>query len=281
MRIIAMHEEIYRFQQKSQNRDLIRFEICGITFPDKSYEIKREHSTVNCIEYIEAGTGTVHLDGLTFHPSESDAYFLQSKKKQHYFSDRNTPWKKYFINFAGPLAENLAEGYGLSNQSHFIGLDIKEELCRIIEIGKQNDGDATAELVGILNEIFFKMYTHQKQSSENMGIEYEMKDFLNTQITAKFQMELLCKHVSRSESQTIRIFKKAFGVTPYAYLLSKKIDFSKKLLISTNLSISQIADKLCFADEYYFSNIFKNKVGVAPSAYRKSAHANSALDKPS
>ena len=96
-----------------------------------------------------------------------------------------------------------------------------------------------------------------------------MKDFLNTQITSKFKMELLCKQVSRSESQTIRIFKKAFGVTPYAYLLAKKIDFSKKLLENTNLSISQIADKLCFADEYYFSNTFKNKVGIAPSTYRK------------
>ena len=269
-----MHEEIYRFQQKSQNRDLIRFEMCGITFPDKSYEIKRENSKVNCIEYIEAGTGTVHLDAMTFHPMGGDSYFLQSKKKQHYFSDRNNPWKKYFINFSGRLADSLTEGYGLSNQSHFVGLDIKDELCRIIEIGKQNDSDSTSSLIGILNEILFKMHTHQKNGSEGTGIEYEMKDFLNTQITEKFKIESLCKQVSRSESQTIRIFKNAFGITPYAYLLSKKIDFSKKLLENTNLSVGQIAEKLCFADEYYFSNTFKNKVGIAPSTYRKRIHAD-------
>ena len=274
MRNTAMHEEIYRFQQKSQNRDLIRFEMCGITFPDKSYEIKREHSRVCCIEYVEEGTGTVHLDGITFHPYAGDAYFLQSKKKQHYYADKSDPWKKYFINFSGSLAESLIDGYGMSNQSHFVGLDIKDELCRIIEIGKQNDGDATSSLIGILNEILFKMHTHQKKRSEGMGIEYEMKDFLNTQITEKFKIELLCKQASRSESQTIRIFKKAFGVTPYAYLLAKKIDFSKKLLENTNLSVGQIAEKLCFADEYYFSNTFKSKVGVSPSAYRKSIHAD-------
>ena len=274
-----MHEEIYEINQKAQNRDLIRFELCGTTFPDKSYEIKRENSKVNCIEYIEAGTGTVHLDATTFHPLGGDAYFLQSRKKQHYYADRNDPWKKYFINFSGNLAESLVEGYGLSDHSHFVGLDIKDELCRIIEIGKRNDGDATAELIGILNEIFFKMRAHQKRNSERVGIEYEMKDFLNTQITAKFKMELLCKQVARSESQTIRIFKRAFGVTPYAYLLSKKIHFSKKLLESTNLSISQIADKLCFADEYYFSNTFKDKVGVSPSVYRKKVLNGSGEDK--
>ena len=266
-----MHEEIYKFQQKAQSRELIRFELCGTTFPDKSYEINRKNSTINCIEYVESGSGTVHLDATTFHPEGGDAYFLQSRKNQHYYADASDPWKKHFINFSGPLAESLTEGYGLSHQSHFVDLDIRDELYRIIEIGKQNGGDATCELIGILNEIFFKMRAHQKKASERIGIEYEMKDFLNTQITSKFKMELLCKQVSRSESQSIRIFKKAFGVTPYAYLLSKKIDFSKKLLENTNLSISQIADKLCFADEYYFSNIFKSKVGIAPSVYRKKA----------
>ena len=274
-----MHEEIYRFQQKAQNRELIRFEMCGITFPDKNYEIKRQNSGICCIEYIEAGSGTVHLDGITFHPCTGDAYFLQTKKSQHYYADKSDPWKKYFINFSGSLAESLIEGYGLSSHSHFVGLNIQDELCRIIEIGKRNEGDATTELIGILNEICFKMHAHQKKASERIGIEYEMKDFLNTQITERFKIELLCKQVSRSESQTIRIFKKAFGVTPYAYLLTKKIDFSKKLLENTNLSISQIADKLCFADEYYFSNTFKSKVGIAPSAYRKKVLDNPTREK--
>jgi hypothetical protein len=191
MRIIAMREEIYKFQQKAQSRELIRFELCGTTFPDKSYEINRKNSTVNCIEYVESGSGTVHLDATTFHPEGGDAYFLQSRKNQHYYADASAPWKKHFINFSGPLAESLTEGYGLSHQSHFVDLDIRDELYRIIEIGKQNGGDATCELIGILNEIFFKMRAHQKKASERIGIEYEMKDFLNTQITSKFKMELL------------------------------------------------------------------------------------------
>lgn len=97
-----------------------------------------------------------------------------------------------------------------------------------------------------------------------------MKDFLNAQITEKFKMDTLCKHVSKSESQTIRIFKKAYGITPYNYVLNKKISLAKKLIKNTNLSIKQIAEKLNFADEYYFSNFFKQKVGVTPTKYRKS-----------
>ena len=62
-------------------------------------------------------------------------------------------------------------------------------------------------------------------------------------------------------------------MTPYAYVLGKRIDLSKKLLVDTNLTVKQIADKLCFTDEYYFSNLFKRKVGVSPAAYRRAERA--------
>lgn len=264
-----MSEEIYHINQKSETKDLIRFSLCGTTFPDKKYRINRPISKIACIEYIEEGSGTVCIDGKSFYPSAGDSYFLQTGKSQCYFSDSERPWKKHFVNVSGKLLESLAEGYGLSDISYFEGLDLSDELGRIIALAKQECDDCSPELIGIINEIFLKMHNHVKEKSERLGIEAEMKDFLNTQVTSKFQIELLCKHISRSESQTIRIFKKAYGVTPYTYVLNKKIDLAKKLLNSTNLSIKQIADKLCFTDEYYFSNLFKSKVGTTPSAYRK------------
>lgn len=268
MRKTAMREEIYTINQKSETKDIISFQICGTTFPDKSYRIERKRSRVACIEYIESGSGTVNIDGKTFYPRAGDSYFLQAGKDQHYYSSPDDPWKKHFINLSGRLLDGLAEGYGLTDVSYFEGLDLSAELSRIIELAKKGN-DCSAELVVLLNEIFLKMHGHVKSASERFGIEAEMKDFLNTQITQKFDLSLLCKHVSRSESRTIRLFKNAYGVTPYAYVLEKKISFAKKLLDNTNLSVKQIAEKLCFADEYYFSNLFKNKVGVSPATYRK------------
>lgn len=264
-----MHEEIYHINQKSESRDLIRFSLCGTTFPDKGYRINRPHSRIACIEYIEEGCGTVNIGEKTFHPSEGDSYFLQSGKDQHYFSDGERPWKKHFINLSGKLLDSLAEGYGLTGVSHFEGLDTGDELRRIIELARGGYDDCTSELIAIVNAIFLKMHNHMKSREKPSGLEAEMKDFLGTQITSNFRIELLCRHISRSESQTIRIFKKAYGVTPYTYVLTKKLDLAKKLLDDTNLSIKQISDKLCFADEYYFSNLFRSKIGISPSAYRR------------
>jgi len=264
-----MTEEIYHFNQRTEDKRLIRFDICGITFPDKGYHIHRMYSRIHCIEYIEEGTGVVNVDNTTFYPSEGDAYFLQAGKEHRYHSDRKRPWKKYFINFSGPLADRLAEAYGVTDVSHFVGLDIKNELLHIIELGKNSHESHTEELIGILNGILLKMHHAQSGERESQDIAEQMKQFLDTQVTEKFRIEALCHHIARSESQTIRIFKKAYGIPPYTYVLNKKIALAKRLLRDTALPIKEIADKLCFADEYYFSDFFKQKTGVTPSAYRQ------------
>ena len=264
-----MNEEIYNINQKSETKDIINFSICGITFPDKKYLISRPKSSISCIEFVEDGFGTVNIDGEKFSPKGGDTYFLQEGKRQYYFSDSERPWKKLFINLSGKLVTSLAEAYGISNTSYFPLLDTKSELTRIIELVKNSNDDCTSELISIINAIFLKMHNYLREKSQTHGIEAEMADFLNTQITSKFKIELLCRHISKSESQTIRLFKKAYGITPYAYVLAKKVELAKNLLTETNLSVKQISDKLSFTDEYYFSNIFKGKTGSTPTEYRK------------
>ena len=255
-------------------QDLIKFQLCGTTFPDKNYKIYRPLSKVWCIEYVEEGCGTIRLNDKVYFPKAGDSYFLHAGKDHYYFSNPDTPWKKHFINVSGKLIENLIEGYGLSDTAHFVGLDLGNEIKQIIEIAKNGRMDNTAELIVILNEMFLKMHVNIKKEDEFSSIGIEMKDFLNTQITSKFQLEFLCKHISKSESQTIRIFKKLYGITPYTYVLNKKIDFAKKLFVDTTLSVKEISAQLCFSDEYYFSNIFKQKVGCSPTQYRNFHMAN-------
>ena len=72
-----------------------------------------------------------------------------------------------------------------------------------------------------------------------------------------------------SKSQISREFKKYYNLTPYQYLLNRRITIAQNLLAKTSISIKEISDSLCFADEYYFSNIFKKKNSISPLAYRK------------
>lgn len=266
----AMNEDIYYINQTSYARNIFDVQMCGITYPDKTYEIIRNNSKVACIEFIVKGMGTVHINDKTFYPGEGDSYFLHTGMNHHYYADRENPWKKVFINLSGSLFDSLVEGYQLKNSFHFKGLDVSKELYGIIEIAKQNKVDSTEEIICIVNRIFYKMRESVKENNFTSELAEKMKDYLRIHAASKFKIEELCNYISRSESQTIRIFKEAYGITPYAYVLNKKINLAKGMLINTNLSVKQIAYNLNFADEYYFSNVFKSKVGVSPTKYRKS-----------
>ena len=266
---ITGKEDIFYVNQKSDEKSLFSVQMCGITYPYKNYEIARANSRIVCIEYIEKGCGTVHISKETFHPCEGDVYILPPGSDHHYYSDANTPWKKVFVNLSGSLAESLIDGYQLKNHHHFKSLDIRNELYSIIDIARKGSDNSTEEIICIINRVFMKMRSSLQKKEKVPAIAEIMRDYLNAHATEKFQIESLCRHVSRSESRTIRIFKDAYGITPYAYVLGQKIRLAKDMLVNTGLSVKQIAYNLSFTDEYYFSNIFKSKTGHSPSGYRK------------
>lgn len=264
-----MREEIHLINQSQGNQKLIYLGICGITFPDKSYEIIRPKSHTACIEYIDKGCGTIDVDGTIYHPSEGDTYFLFEGQNQHYYSSSGNPWKKYWINISGNLVTKMCEAYDIKNVNLFKNLDTKKELKEIINTVKNADGDCTLKVIEILNRIFYKMRIHMKNEQTLNSVPYKMREYLDAHLTEPFRISQLCSLVSKSESRTIKIFSAEFGITPYKYFCIKKTELAKSMLLNTNLSIKQIAYSLNYADEYYFSNIFKQYTGKSPSAYRK------------
>ncbi len=82
-------------------------------------------------------------------------------------------------------------------------------------------------------------------------------------------LEELGEWIGRSPEQVIRIFKAAYGNTPYDFLLSEKIFIACGLLRSSDATLRELAASLGFRDEFYFSRLFKKRMGIAPDFYRK------------
>ena len=64
-------------------------------------------------------------------------------------------------------------------------------------------------------------------------------------------------------------FKKHTGVSPGEYIIAQRISVACRLLAQTDMSVSAIAADIGYGDQYYFSRIFKKKMGMAPLKYRK------------
>ena len=65
-----------------------------------------------------------------------------------------------------------------------------------------------------------------------------------------------------------QLFKKEAGVTFVHYVTQKRVDDAKKLLVTTQKTLSDIAIEVGFNDSFYFIKTFKKFVGVTPGQYR-------------
>lgn len=70
-----------------------------------------------------------------------------------------------------------------------------------------------------------------------------------------------------SEFHFFRSFKQAFSITPYQYLLNKRLEYAKSMLLLKNNSVNRIAILSNFPDLPTFSKAFKRQFGVAPTQY--------------
>jgi AraC family transcriptional regulator len=90
--------------------------------------------------------------------------------------------------------------------------------------------------------------------------QYMDDEFLN--IADIRQVAIVC---NMSEFHFFRSFKQAFGISPYQYLLSKRLEMAKELIRAGETSITHIATYCNFSDIFTFSKAFKRQFNIAPS----------------
>jgi AraC-like DNA-binding protein len=95
-----------------------------------------------------------------------------------------------------------------------------------------------------------------------------IKNYIDMHAEEPIRLADIARAAGKSAVQTNRIFKHAFGVPPYEYLLERRMDISKILLATRDVPIQAIAYRLHFSDQYHFSKTFRKRVGVPPSQYR-------------
>lgn len=82
-------------------------------------------------------------------------------------------------------------------------------------------------------------------------------------------MEEIARGAGASFSHFCRIFKGATGVTPGEYFQRRRIHRACRRLLSSDISATEIAHLLGFADSAHFSRRFKATTGMTPREYRK------------
>jgi transcriptional regulator GlxA family with amidase domain len=66
-----------------------------------------------------------------------------------------------------------------------------------------------------------------------------------------------------------RRFRTALGMTPNQYLQDLRTEQARDMLKTTDLSISDVAERVGYHDTAYFARLFKSRVGLTPTEYKR------------
>ncbi|WP_333761362.1 helix-turn-helix transcriptional regulator [Streptomyces sp. IBSBF 2390] len=104
-----------------------------------------------------------------------------------------------------------------------------------------------------------------------------VRDRMDREFAEPLDMTELARGALMSPGHFQRSFRKAFGETPYSYLMTRRIERAKALLRRGDLTVTEVCIAVGCTSLGSFSSRFTELVGETPSAYRSRDHEASAV----
>ena len=99
-----------------------------------------------------------------------------------------------------------------------------------------------------------------------------MQKYIETHLSENLNLTVIAAHVNYNESHISRLFKRHTGINLSEYIISRRIEYAKKLLEQTEDTIQTISQKAGFNTSQYFSSTFRKVTGISPLDYRLRAN---------
>jgi AraC-like DNA-binding protein len=98
-----------------------------------------------------------------------------------------------------------------------------------------------------------------------------VRDRIDREFAQPLDVEALARGANMSAGHLSRQFRLAYGESPYAYLMTRRIERAMALLRRGHLSVTEVCFEVGCSSLGTFSTRFTELVGVPPSAYRRQA----------
>lgn len=96
-----------------------------------------------------------------------------------------------------------------------------------------------------------------------------VRDRIDRDYTQPLDIEALARGVHMSAGHLSREFRRAYGESPYSYLMTRRIERAMALLRRGDLSVTEVCFAVGCSSLGTFSTRFTELIGVPPSAYRR------------
>ncbi len=108
------------------------------------------------------------------------------------------------------------------------------------------------------------------EDREQASVIQKIYDYIDEHLQDELSREQIAEYVHFNSAYLSRLFRKETNTSLTDYILEKRMNKAKLLLLSTNIKISDISSLVGYGDIPHFTKMFKRYVGLTPQEFRKS-----------
>ena len=94
-------------------------------------------------------------------------------------------------------------------------------------------------------------------------------DYVEDHLTDRIQVEEVCKMANMSYYYFVKFFKKAIGLSFTEYVNYRKIKWAERILLTKDLSVSEVGDRIGMPNMAHFYKMFKKYNDCSPKQFQK------------
>ncbi len=224
--------------------------------------------------YVLEGETIITLENRTMVCHAGDFIFLLPYLRHKIDTSKHNPHVNYWIHF---------DVYPLYMHSQFISLmgahvihhksEYAEELYRNMHSKVSGPGGYAmlkATLMLIIIDLVGGSGVQARQEVPNLAarkVVDKATEFIQDNLKEAIDVQSLCLHLHISKSHLYKAFMRVLGMPPGSYIHILKLKLAEQLLKTSQMSIKEISEMLCFSSPYYFSNVFKKYYKLSPSKF--------------
>ena len=123
-----------------------------------------------------------------------------------------------------------------------------------------------------ITHAIIRILLKKDSSKQEVGVRIDIGnliEYMHSNYDKRLTIDDLANHITLSPSHLSRLFKKETGKSPLDYLIHLRIEKSKKMLLSSNKNITEIALDTGFASSSHFSSTFIKVLNMSPSDFKR------------
>jgi AraC-like DNA-binding protein/quercetin dioxygenase-like cupin family protein len=147
-----------------------------------------------------------------------------------------------------------------------LGVRIVRELARTDALGPD-------VIEGLALDLFAALDLDPEEARREPGWLARVREALDAGFLQGPDVGALAIGTGRSREHVHRRFRRAFGVSPGAYVRARRLDHAAHLLVDGELSVAAVAAECGFTDQSHLTRLFRARFGTTPGRYRARGRA--------